>query len=64
MEAEPVDDMPNGRGWLKPKCNGFRPSHFATATTFGLQSKKRESLNRLFSEVVAASLRGRKIEAT
>jgi hypothetical protein len=49
---------------FEPKYNGFRVSNFATATTSIYNRKKQKSLNIFFPEVVAASPRERKIEAT
>ena len=41
MEAEPVDDLPTGAGWLfEPKYDGFR-------CLAALQSTKQKSLGRL-----------------
>jgi ATP-dependent DNA ligase len=54
MEAEPVDDLPRGRGWLyEPKYDGFRCLAFRDGDDIQLQSKKQKSLNRFFPEVAA-----------
>jgi ATP-dependent DNA ligase len=54
MEAEPVDDLPRGKGWLyEPKYDGFRCLAFRDGDKIDLQSKKQKSLNRFFPEVVA-----------
>jgi hypothetical protein len=54
MEAEPVDDLPQGKGWLyEPKYDGFRCLAFRDGDKIDLQSKKQKSLNRFFPEVAA-----------
>ena len=54
MEAEPVDDLPLGKGWLyEPKYDGFRCLAFRDGDDIQLQSKKQKSLNRFFPEVAA-----------
>ena len=51
MEAEPVDDLPRGPGWLfEPKYDGFRCLAFRDGDRVDLQSKKQKSLNRFFPE--------------
>ena len=46
MEAEPVDDLPRGKGWLyEPKYDGFRCLAFRDGDKIDLQSKKQKSLN-------------------
>ncbi len=51
MEAEPVDDLPTGAGWLyEPKYDGFRCLAFRDGDRVDLQSKKQKSLNRFFPE--------------
>ena len=58
MEAEPVDDLPRGKGWLyEPKYDGFRCLAFRDGDKVDLQSKKQKSLNRFFPEVVAGLAR-------
>ena len=58
MEAEPVDDLPRGKGWLyEPKYDGFRCLAFRDGDKIDLQSKKQKSLNRFFPEVVAGLAR-------
>ena len=54
MEAEPVDDLPRGKGWLyEPKYDGFRCLAFRDRDRVDLQSKNQKSLNRFFPEVAA-----------
>jgi hypothetical protein len=58
MEAEPVDELPRGKGWLyEPKYDGFRCLAFRDGDKIDLQSKKQKSLNRFFPEVVASLAR-------
>src|SRR5262245_48466147 len=58
MEAEPVDDLPRGKGWLyEPKYDGFRCLAFRDGDRIDLQSKNQKSLNRFFPEVVAGLAR-------
>ncbi|GLS34111.1 ATP-dependent DNA ligase [Mesorhizobium albiziae] len=58
MEAEQVDELPRGRGWLyEPKYDGFRCIAFRDGGTVHLQSKKQKSLNRYFPEVAAGLAR-------
>ena len=58
MEAEPVEDLPLGKGWLyEPKYDGFRCLAFRDGDDVQLQSKKQKSLNRFFPEVVAGLAR-------
>jgi ATP-dependent DNA ligase len=58
MEAEPVEELPRGRGWLyEPKYDGFRCLAFRDGDKVDLQSKKQKSLNRFFPEVVAGLAR-------
>ena len=41
MEAEPVDDLPRGKGWLyEPKYDGYRCLAFRVRDRVDLQSKK------------------------
>ena len=41
MEAEPVDALPRGKGWLyEPKYDGFRCLAFRGGDKIDLQSKK------------------------
>ena len=45
MEAEPVHDLPRGKGWLyEPKYDGFRCLAFRDGDKVDLQSKKQRSL--------------------
>ena len=54
MEAEAVDELPRGKGWLyEPKYDGFRCLAFRDVDKVDLQSKKQKSLNRFFPEVAA-----------
>ena len=58
MEAEPVEELPLGKGWLyEPKYDGFRCLAFRDGDKIDLQSKKQKSLNRFFPEVVAGLAR-------
>jgi ATP-dependent DNA ligase len=58
MEAEPVDDLPRGKGWLfEPKYDGFRCIAFRNGEKVDLQSKKQKSLNRFFPEVASGLAR-------
>ena len=58
MEAEPVDELPRGKGWLyEPKYDGFRCLAFRDGDKVDLQSKNQKSLNRFFPEVVAGLAR-------
>ena len=58
MEAEPVDDLPRGKGWLyEPKYDGFRCLAFRDGNKIDLQSKKQKSLNRFFPEVATGLAR-------
>ena len=53
MEAEPVDDLPGGQGWLyEPKYDGFRCLAYRDDHDVDLQSKNQKSLNRFFPEIV------------
>jgi ATP-dependent DNA ligase len=55
MEALPVRDIPSGSEWqYEPKWDGFRCLIFKEEKSIELQSKKGESLNRYFPELVAA----------
>ncbi len=55
MEAEPVDDLPRGDGWLyEPKHDGFRCLAFRDGGTVTLQSKNQKPLGRYFPELAAA----------
>jgi ATP-dependent DNA ligase len=52
MEAEPVDDLPGGKGWLyEPKYDGFRCIAFRDGGEVRLQSKNQKPLDRYFPEV-------------
>ena len=55
MEAEPVDELPDGEGWqFEPKYDGFRCLVFRDGDEVHLQSRRQKPLNRYFPEVVAA----------
>ena len=55
MEALPVLDIPGGGQWqCEPKWDGFRCLVFKDGKHGELQSKKGESLNRYFSELLSA----------
>jgi ATP-dependent DNA ligase len=55
MEALPARDIPGGSEWqYEPKWDGFRCLIFNEGKTIELQSKKGESLNRYFPELVAS----------
>lgn len=55
MEALPVRDIPSGSNWqYEPKWDGFRCLIFKEGKNIELQSKKGESLNRYFPELVTA----------
>jgi ATP-dependent DNA ligase len=55
MEAEPVEELPRGSGWLYE--DGFRCLAFRDRDQVELQSKKQKSLNRFFPEVAAGLAR-------
>ena len=58
MEAEPVDELPRGSGWLyEPKYDGFRCLAFRDGAHVDLQSKRQRSLNRFFPEVASGLAR-------
>jgi ATP-dependent DNA ligase len=49
MEAEPVDDLPRGKGWLyEPKYDGFRRIAFRDGDKVDLQSKSRNRSTAFF----------------
>jgi ATP-dependent DNA ligase len=55
MEAELVDEIPEGAGWqYEPKWDGFRCLAFRDHDTIYLQSKAEKPLTRYFPELVAA----------
>ncbi|WMT92640.1 ATP-dependent DNA ligase [Pelagibacterium sp. H642] len=55
MEAEPVDELPKGNGWLyEPKYDGFRCIAFRRGDTVNLQSKNQKPLERYFPEIAGA----------
>jgi ATP-dependent DNA ligase len=57
MEAEPVDDLPPGKGWLyEPKYDGFRCLAFCDEGKIDLRSKKQKSLNHFLPEVMARTM--------
>jgi ATP-dependent DNA ligase len=56
MEALPVLEIPSGGQWqYEPKWDGFRCLVFKDGKHVELQSKKGESLNRYFPELLAAA---------
>jgi ATP-dependent DNA ligase len=58
MEAEPVDELPRGNGWLyEPKYDGFRCLAFRDGDRVDLQLKRQKSLNRFFPEVAVGLAR-------
>ena len=58
MEAEPVDALPSGAGWLfEPKYDGFRAIGFREGSRIALQSRNRKPLDRYFPEIVGGFLR-------
>ena len=49
MEAEPVDELPSGAGWLfEPKYDGFRCIAFHDGDRIDLQSRNQKPLARYF----------------
>ena len=58
MEAEPVDNLPRGKGWLyEPKYDGFRCLAFRDGDRVDLQSKNQKPLGRFFPEIAAGLAR-------
>jgi ATP-dependent DNA ligase len=56
MEAQPVDEIPQGDGWqYEPKWDGFRCILFREGSNVELQSKSCKSLTRYFPDIVAAA---------
>src|SRR4051794_35453042 len=56
MEAQPVDDLPQGRCWLfEPKYDGFRCLLFRDGDEVHLQSRRQRPLGRYFPEVIEAA---------
>ena len=54
MEALPVLNIPRGGQWqYEPKWDGFRCPVFRDGTQVELQSKKGESLNRYFPDLLS-----------
>lgn len=52
MEAEPVDDLPRGAGWLyEPKYDGFRCIAFRDRGDLRLRSRNQKPLGRYFPEL-------------
>ena len=52
MEAEPVDELPDGPGWLfEPKHDGFRCIAFRDEDVVHLQSRRQRPLERYFPEM-------------
>jgi ATP-dependent DNA ligase len=57
MEAEPVDELPRGEGWLyEPKYDGFRCIAFRQQGDVRLQSRNQKPLGRYFPELVRGIL--------
>jgi ATP-dependent DNA ligase len=55
MEAQPVDSLPDGPGWLyEPKWDGFRCLVYRDRKRIELRSKSGTALNRYFPDLVAA----------
>ncbi len=62
MEAEPVDELPDGPGWaFEPKYDGFRCVAFRARDDIELQSRRQRPLARFFPEV-AANLRALSVQ--
>jgi ATP-dependent DNA ligase len=56
MEAQAVDEIPQGDGWqYEPKWDGFRCILFREGSKVELQSKSCKSLTRYFPDIVAAA---------
>lgn len=54
MEAEPVDALPAGAGWLfEPKYDGFRCLAFKDGNEVDLRSRNQKPLGRYFPELMA-----------
>lgn len=52
MEAEPVDELPGGKGWhYEPKYDGFRCLAFRDSADVRLQSRNQKPLVRYFPEL-------------
>lgn len=57
MEAQLVDDLPDGTGWqFEPKWDGFRCLVYRDGDEVYLQSKAGQPLSRYFPEIVEAAL--------
>lgn len=57
MEAEAVDELPRGKGWLfEPKYDGFRCLAFRDGDEVQLQSRNGKPLARYFPELAAGLL--------
>jgi ATP-dependent DNA ligase len=57
MEAQPVDRLPSGPGWLlEQKYDGFRAILFREGEVVNLQSRRQRPLGRYFPEVVRSAL--------
>jgi ATP-dependent DNA ligase len=55
MEAEPVEQLPEGRQWLyEPKHDGFRCLAFRDGDSLHLQSRNQKPLGRYFPELDSA----------
>jgi ATP-dependent DNA ligase len=55
MEAEPVDELPAGPGWLyEPKYDGFRCLAYRNGERVDIRSRNQKPLGRYFPELCAA----------
>ena len=55
MEAEPVDELPSGPGWLyEPKYDGFRCLAYRNGERVDIRSRNQKPLGRYFPELCAA----------
>jgi ATP-dependent DNA ligase len=55
MEAEPVDELPSGPGWLyEPKYDGFRCLAYRSGDRVDIRSRNQRPLGRYFPELCAA----------
>lgn len=56
MEAQPVDELPKGSGWLlEPKYDGFRCLVFRDVSVVDLRSRRQRPLARYFPEIAEAA---------
>lgn len=55
MEAETIEELPTGKGWLfEPKYDGFRCLAFRVGKRVNLQSRNQKPLERYFPELCVA----------